>query len=135
MGNSSSRKAGGLVAGLLLLLMLSLIGRQYQLWTLTQDKYYVFSLGLYLVVAIVFFAGVVWGFYSGEQAKDIYQKGAGAIIALSFFISAYYWIVGRVIGSDPLEIYSGIVWFFTGLTLAAVTAGINKVAERRGTAT
>ncbi len=128
--SSTARTLGGIVAGLLLLLMFGLINRQYRMWSLTRDGYYLVSTGIYLVVAVVFYAGTTWGFTSGEQAERIFAGGAGLMTSIAFLAAAYFWFTGRIFGDDRMAIFSALVWTLTAVVLAIVSVIIIKVAQK-----
>lgn len=120
-----------MIAVLFLLLMLGLINRQYGMWSLTQDGYYLLSTGIYLIVAVIFYAGTAWGFTSGEKAERVFAGGAGLVTILAFLAAAYFWFTGLVIGRDRVAIYAAIVWTLTGVALVVVTVVIEKIAQNR----
>lgn len=131
---SAARKLGGIVSGLFFLLMLGLINRQYGVWSLTQDGYYLVSTGLYLVVAVVFFAGVTWGFFLGEKAEKVFGGGVGIIIAIVGLLAVYNWVTGQVLGSDVNAVFAALTWMMTAIALAVVTVVIGGLARNRRSA-
>lgn len=128
---STGRKLGGIVAGLLLLLMLGLIQRQYGMWSLTQDGYYLTSTGLYLVVAVVFYAGVSWGFFSGENAEKVFLGGAVLVLVIAGLAASYGWFTGMVLDGTATDVFAALVWTATAIALAVVTAVVGGLAKNR----
>jgi hypothetical protein len=67
----TARKLGGTISGVILLFWILLIDRQYEMWSLTRDGYYLVSTGVYLAIGLAFFAGVVWGLTSALSSEAV----------------------------------------------------------------
>lgn len=130
MSNSIARRLGGVVAGLLTLLFIGIVPRQVNLWSGTQDQYYVVSIGIYLILALICFAGVAWGFWQGEKANKVYGI-AGTLVASGLgFVAVYYWITGFVLSRDLISIFIAITMFFWGVVIFGGVTVIQKIASK-----
>lgn len=130
MSNSIARRLGGVVAGLFTLLFIGIVPRQVNLWSVTQDRYYVISVGIYLILALICFIGVAWGFWQGEKANKVYGV-VGTFVASGLgLVAVYYWITGFVLGRDQISIYIAITMFFWGIVIFVGVMGIQKIASK-----
>lgn len=126
------RKFVGSVAGLVILFGILLTSRQLRLWSLTGDGYYLVSGGLFIVIMVVLWAAVAWGFFRGERAKRLFGVIAGVAGLACFLAAAYFWITGSVFGSDVNAVFSALVWGFTGILVYAATVGIPRLVAALG---
>jgi hypothetical protein len=135
MSNSIARRFGGVVAGLLTLLFIGIVPRQVNLWSVTQDQYYVVSIGIYLILGLICFIGVAWGFWQGEKANKVYGV-IGTLVASGLgFVAVYYWITGFVLSRDQISIFIAITMFFWGIVIFVGVTVIQKIASRIGGST
>jgi len=132
MSNSISRRIGGVVSGLLTLLFIGIVPRQVNLWSVTQDRYYVVSIGIYLILALICFAGVAWGFWNGEKANKMYGV-VGTLVASGLgFVAVYYWITGFVLSRDVISIFIAVTMFFWGIVIFVGVTVIQKIVDKIG---
>jgi len=102
------------------------------LWSVTQDRYYVVSVGIYLILALICFIGVAWGFWQGEKAGKVYGV-IGTLVASGLgFVGVYYWITGFVLSRDQISIFIAITMFFWGIVIFVGVTAIQKIASKIG---
>lgn len=130
MSNSIARRLGGVISGLLTLLFIGIVPRQVNLWSVTQDQYYVVSIGIYLILGLICFTGVAWGFWQGEKAGKVYGVVGALVASGTIFVALYYWITGFVLSRDQISIFIAITMFFWGIVIFGVVALIQKVASK-----
>lgn len=127
------KRVGGVIASVLLVVMVLLILRQYRMWSLTGDGYYLVSTGLYIVVATVFLAVVAWGLLSKDRAERVFV-GVGSITASVVMLAAsYHWVTGRLLRTNPHEVFGALVWTLTGVCLFTVIGVTTKISRVLGT--
>jgi len=108
----------GGISTLLSLLMLALIQRQFSMWNITQDGYYILSTGLYVVVLMIFLIGVSWGLKTGKTAERIWKATGGLVTSIVSFATVYYAIDAFILGGGVNEIYSA------GVSISTMTAAL-----------
>ena len=78
-------------------------------------------LGLtYLVIAVVFSGGAVYGIVSKEAGVETVGSGSIFIGGLLFLIALYYWIQGRILNGSTLEIFNALGLMLGGVVLFVV---------------
>lgn len=130
MSNSIARRLSGVIFGFLTLLLFAIVPRQVNLWSVTQDRYYVVSIGIYLILALICFIGVAWGFWKGEKAEKVYGVVGTLVASGTIFVAVYYWITGFVLSRDLISIFIAITMFFWGIVIFVLVAVIQKVASK-----
>ena len=108
----------GGISTLLSLLMLALIQRQFSMWNITQDGYYILSTGLYVVVLMIFLIGVSWGLKTGKTAERIWKATGGLVTSIVSFATVYYVIDAFILGGGVNEIYSA------GVSISTMTVAL-----------
>ena len=108
----------GGISTLLSLLMLALIQRQFSMWNITQDGYYILSTGLYVVVLMIFLIGVSWGLKTGKTAERIWKATGGLVTSIVSFATVYYAIDAFILGGGVNEIYSA------GVSISTMTVAL-----------
>ena len=108
----------GGISTLLSLLMLALIQRQFSMWNITQDGYYILSTGLYVVVLMIFLIGVSWGLKTGKTAERIWKATGGLVTSIVSFATVYYVIDAFILGGGINEIYSA------GVSISTMTVAL-----------
>jgi hypothetical protein len=121
------RKVAGSIAGLVIAFGLLLISRQINLFFTTRDGYYLVSTGLFLLIMSILWAGVAWGFFTGERAEGIFGAPIGIVILGCFVAALYYWITGLVLRGNVDDIFSALVWTITGVSISFVSIIISKI--------
>jgi len=114
----AARIGVGGISTLLSLLMLALIQRQFSMWNITQDGYYILSTGLYVVVLMIFLIGVSWGLKTGKTAERIWKATGGLVTSIVSFATVYYAIDAFILGGGVNEIYSA------GVSISTMTAAL-----------
>lgn len=126
---SLTRKVFGVISGLIVAFWGLLILRQLGQWSATGDGYYLVSSGMFVVIVVLLWAGVAWGFFRGERAKQVFGGVAALVGMLCFLASLYFWVTGRVIGNDVNAIVSALVWGFTGIVVYVTGFVIPKLVS------
>ena len=106
--------------------------RQHGLWVATGDGYYVLSLGIYVVLGLVAFAGVSWGFAEGESADKIFGIGSVMVVAIVGLATAYFWFVGMVLSRGVNSVYVALVLSLTLVGVLFVMFLLPAIASRVG---
>ena len=130
MSNSLLRRSGGVISALMFLLFLAIVPRQVNLWSVTQDRYYIVSIGVYLILALICFTGVAWGFWQGEKAGKMYGVVGTLVVSGLGFVAVYYMITGFVLSRDLISIFIAITMFFWGIVILVLVAAIRKIASK-----
>lgn len=119
----------GGISTLLSLLMLALIQRQFSMWNITQEGYYLLSTGLYVVVLMIFLIGVSWGLKTGASAERIWKATGGLVTSIVSFATVYYVTNGFILGGGVNVIYSAGVSMMTmtvALLIFFFVLGVSK---------
>lgn len=122
------KRAGGVIASIPLVVMVLLIPRQYQMWSLTEDGFYLVTTGVYIIIAAISLAGTSWGLLSKDHAQRVFVGGGCIVASLTLFVASYHWFTGLVLRTNPNGVFSALVWTLTGVCLFVVIGGTTKMS-------